>query len=180
MSEVQSSAKQRKFSLGGVSHASSGSQPTTPLAENGPWETSSTSTTRPTTGNPGHLWTPQIWNKDRPSRIAEIKPSRTGSFHDDMRSPTSTQGVGLPFEIPLEPNRKAVRSQSYSAGQLEKIGIEQQLPGYSRVKTMAPRASRGNLLGDAPRDVLSSLQEDEDDTENSSGSDDILCRPPRA
>jgi hypothetical protein len=192
LSEVQQSsaqAKPRKFSIGGASHTSSGSQPTTPMHENGPWDTSSNAG-RPGTGGSGHMWPSQIWQKDRPSRLVEVMPSPTSSIHEDLRSPTSLAVSGLPFEIPLEPNRKAVRSQSYSAGQLEKIpGMEhlQQQPGYSRMRSVAHRPSRPSMLGEGSRDMLCSLREDEDDTEDLSGSDNgyplhtttSLQNPPR-
>ena len=193
LSEVQQSSAQakpgRKFSIGGASHASSGSQPTTPLNENGPWDMSA-SASRPGTG--GTMWSSQIWQKDRPSRLVEVMPSPSGSLHhDDLRSPTSIAPVGLPFEIPLEPNRKTIRSQSYSAGQLEKIpGMEhlQQQPGYARMRSVAHRPSRPSMLGEGTRDILGSLREDEDDAEDLSGSDNgyplhtttSLQNPPRA
>jgi hypothetical protein len=101
-----------------------------------------------------------------------------GSVHDEMRSPTFQNQMpngGLPFEIPLEPTRKTVRSQSYSAGQLENMsGFENANPhaGYPRTKTgLLHRPSRPSMLGDGVRDTLGSLREDEDDLESSNGSD---------
>jgi hypothetical protein len=178
LSEVQSSAnnKQRKFSLSGQSYASSGSQPTTPSGENGPWE-GAASVTRSGVAGTSYPWNSQLWQQKDRSRLMEVMPS-SGFVHDDLRSPTfqsQPPNGGLPFDIPLEPSRKTVRSQSYSAGQLENMpGFESANPhaGYPRNKTgLMHRPSRPSMLGDGVRDTLGSLREDEDDLESSNGSD---------
>ncbi|KAE9961779.1 hypothetical protein BLS_001340 [Venturia inaequalis] len=176
LTEVQASnVKQRKFSLGGTSYTSSGSQPTTPSGENGPWDLASNGARPGTSGSASYPWNTQQWTtKDRPPRLTEVTRSPSGSLHDDMRSPTSK--VGLPFEIPLEPSRKTIRSQSYSAGQLEKIsGFENMAPNtrYAGGKPgLAHRPSRPSMLGDGTRDTLGSLREDDDDVESSASSSD--------
>jgi hypothetical protein len=175
MTEVQAStAKQRKFSLGGTSYTSSGSQPTTPSGENGPWDGANSSARPGTGGSASYPWNTQQWTKDRPSRLMEVTRSPSGSFHDDLRSPTSN--AGLPFDIPLEPSRKTVRSQSYSAGQLEKTSGFENVPPNARYAGAKPglahRPSRPSMLGDGTRDTLGSLREDEDDVESSASSSD--------
>ncbi|KAF2400198.1 hypothetical protein EJ06DRAFT_420398 [Trichodelitschia bisporula] len=182
LSEVQSS-QQRKYSLSGMSLASTGSQPTTPAGENGPWDAASHAP-RPGTSGTSFPWTPQVWQKDRPPRLAEVLQSPTSTFPDDLRSPTMREhgpNAGLPFEIPLEPSRKTVRSQSYSAGQLDKTpGFENMhQPGPYKMKTsLMHRPSRPSMLGDSGRDPLSSLREDEDDVGSSTGSDpDLRLQP---
>jgi hypothetical protein len=156
LSEVQSS--QRKYSLGGLSLASGNSQPGTPSGENG-WDSSNTARNFP--------WNAQVWQKDRPTRLNEVVPSPTNSAGDDLRSPKS--GVhgkppGLPFDIPLEPSRKTVRSQSYSAGQLEK-------PTGATRGPIVRRGSRQMLGLDGSMDNdLGSLMEDDDGESSSNAS----------
>ncbi|KAF2435820.1 hypothetical protein EJ08DRAFT_692393 [Tothia fuscella] len=172
LSEVASSTKVRKYSLGGASYASSGSQPTTPSAENGPWD-GGASIVRSGASGSSYPWTPgaQIWKQ---SRLAEVMPSPgSGSAHEDMRSPTFQNQMAnpIPFEIPLEPTRKTVRSQSYSAGQLENMNNfdGSAHPGYPRTKPgggLMHRPSRPSMLGDGVRDTLASLREDDDDLES--------------
>ncbi|QDS67732.1 hypothetical protein FKW77_005885 [Venturia effusa] len=176
LTEVQASnVKQRKFSLGGTSYTSSGSQPTTPSGETGPWDSGANGVRPGIGGSASYPWNTQQWTtKDRPPRLTEVKRSPSGSFHEDLRSPTSN--AGLPFEIPLEPSRKTIRSQSYSAGQLEKIsGHESMAPNarYAGSKPgLAHRPSRPSMLGDGTRDTLGSLREDDDDVESSASSSD--------
>jgi hypothetical protein len=179
LSEVQQSSannKQRKFSLSGQSYASSaGSQPTTPSGENGPWDVAAVA--RAGASGSSYPWGSQVWQQKDRSRLMEVMPSHV-SMHDDMRSPTFQSQMangGLPFDIPLEPSRKTVRSQSYSAGQLENMsGFENTNPhaGYPRNKTgLMHRPSRPSMLGDGMRDTLGSLREDEDDIETPNGAD---------
>jgi PSP1 C-terminal conserved region len=75
--------------------------------------------------DPSH---PSSASSTLPSQLQHFHlTSPTSSIHEDLRSPASTSiapelhsSVGvppsLPFEIPLEPNRKTIRSQSYSSG----------------------------------------------------------------
>jgi hypothetical protein len=176
LNEVQPS--QRKFSLGGVPFTSGGSQPPTPAGDSGTWDNS---------GNASRNfpWNSQVWQKDhRPTRIGEVIPSPTATFHEDPRSPGSSRDQAaisgtLPFDIPLEPNRKIVRSQSYSAGQMEKSpGLESPsaVPGGHRMSKRGPllrRTSRPSVLGmDGSGEYnLDSLREDEvDEDEDDNGS----------
>lgn len=175
MTEVQASTvKQRKFSLGGTSYTSSGSHPTTPSGETGPWDLANNGGRPGTSGSTSYPWNTQQWAKDRPTRLMEVTRSPSSSLHDDLRSPTSN--AGLPFDIPLEPSRKTVRSQSYSAGQLEKISGVDNMSSNTRYTSgkpgLAHRPSRPSMLGDGTRDTLGSLREDEDDVESSASSSD--------
>jgi hypothetical protein len=72
--------------------------------------------------------------------------SPTNTTYEDLRSPTSlsnppehyqTSSVSsLPFEIPLEPNRKTIRSQSYSSGvKRSALGRRTSRPGIFTMDT---------------------------------------------
>ena len=116
LSEVQSN-QPRKVSFS--SYAGNLSQPATPSGEHGPWPTSSTSFKPPTSNN--YPWSTQIWNadarKELPMRFSQMQQSlANGDVHvADDRDAFSA----IPFQIPLEPNRKVYRSLSYSVGQLD-------------------------------------------------------------
>lgn len=179
LTEVQST-QPRKFSVGGGSLASTSSQPTTPSGENGPLE-SSTPGLRSGAASATFPWNSQVWPKDRTSRLTEVLPSPTTSLNEELRSPTTREqppgSAGLPFEIPLEPVRKNVRSQSYSAGQMQSgefSGPENTSPYSAYSKRTATglmhRPSRPSMLGEG-REALGSLREDEDDVESSIGSE---------
>jgi hypothetical protein len=159
LSEVQSA--QRKYSLSGNSIASAGSQPPTPGLENPAWDTASGNQSRP-----AH-WNGQIWQKDRPTRITEVMASPISSAGDEMRSPQGHVGAGsLPFEIPLEPNRKTIRSQSYSAGQMDIPPGLAGAPRGAKQKRMplARRTSRPSILGmESTAEDLGAVEEDDDD-----------------
>ena len=111
-----------------------------------------------------------------PSRVNEVlaSPTTSVSTADDLRSPALREhgaSSNIPFEIPLEPIYKNHRSQSYSAGQLERDNM---LPYGGLMKTrtgLANRPSRPSMLNDGARDALASLREDEDDLESSNGSE---------
>jgi PSP1 C-terminal conserved region len=110
--------------------------------------------------------------------MAEMLASPTASVPagDDLRSPAlrdQQSGSALPFEFPLEPSRKTVRSQSYSAGQLERGSGSENMPpfGFSRSRTgITTRSSRPSMRGGG--DGLASLQEDVNDEEDSSNGSD--------
>ena len=157
-------ASQRRTSLGGASTHSfggTGSQPTTPSGD-------------AIGANP---WNAGIWSQNRagPSRINEVLASPTTLVNpaDDLRSPgprEQSANANLPFDIPLEPNFKTMRSQSYSAGQLDRDSMPP-YGGIMKSRTgLATRTSRPSMLGDG-RDGLASLREDEDDMESSNGSE---------
>jgi hypothetical protein len=158
LSEVQSA--QRKYSLSGNSIASGGSQPPTPGVES--------ATTWDTAGNQSRPapWNGQSWQKDRPTRITEVIASPISSAGDDFRSPQNVGAAGLPFEIPLEPNRKTIRSQSYSAGQLDIPPGLAGAPRGGKQKRMplARRTSRPSILGmESTAEDLGAVEEDDDD-----------------
>jgi hypothetical protein len=198
LSEVRTA--QRKYSLGGLSLASTGgnSQPPTPSAENGhPLEKASSqgqlvsslslwdsTPARPTpvTNTP---WGPaatsaaqpsSFWGPKEAPRWSEFQssPAFSSSAIDDLRSPTNTTGAdnahssataGIPFDIPLEPNRKTVRSQSYSAGQLD-LSSNPESSLFNRFKpkrnlppSLARRKSK-HIMDSGSEFDLASVQED--------------------
>lgn len=116
LSEVQST-QTRKVSFG--SFSGNQSQPATPSGEQGPWPTSNATFRSAPNGNVP--WSTQIWHaesrKELPLRFCQMQQNYAAS---DMSAADERDGVSaIPFQIPLEPNRKAYRSLSYSVGQLD-------------------------------------------------------------
>lgn len=118
--------------------ASTGSNPSTPAADQSPWAT----TTSPSLsgsiswghGGSNFPWGTGIWNtesrKEPPPRLSELSlsptmpnpPNTSTGAADEVLSPTSRTLPGdssIPFTIPLHPTPKTYRSQSYSVGQLD-------------------------------------------------------------
>src|ERR1700760_391439 len=104
--QIQSASHQPSIPKG---HPAHGTRWSSSSASIDPSHSSSTSSTLPTQLQHFHLTSP------------------TSSIHEDLRSPYSSSiapellssagaSSSLPFEIPLDPNRKTIRSQSYSSG----------------------------------------------------------------
>ena len=116
LSEVQNT-QTRKASFG--SFSGNQSQPATPSGEQGPWPTSNAALRSAPSGS--FPWSTQIWNaesrKELPLRFSQMQQNYMAG---DMNLADERDGVStIPFQIPLEPNRKAYRSLSYSVGQLD-------------------------------------------------------------
>ncbi|KAF2458590.1 PSP1 C-terminal conserved region-domain-containing protein [Lineolata rhizophorae] len=138
LSDIQSS--QRKPSLGGMSLASQCSQPPTP-GETPGW----TANARPLSKSGSLTWDTNIWS-----------PQDTTARRES---------ADLPFQIPLSPTRKTIRSQSYSVGQMER-GSPGVMHKPSR-KSMLGSEVTGDSGGDPAG--LGKVIEDED--HESEGSD---------
>ena len=192
LSDVQNTHP-RKFSFGAASLPPNISQPATPSSEQGSWSGAPTVTRAATTNS--FPWSSQIWTSDSrkepPSRLTEVLQSPTARmpfgneeesdrlYRDQRVEPT------FPFQIPLEPNRKAYRSQSYSVGQTDNDAAStgSSNSGYPRVRpsglsSVKGRRSRPSMLGDYGMDSagLGQVREDDDDDESSGGSNQGVSR----
>ncbi|KAI9844537.1 MAG: hypothetical protein M1837_005495 [Sclerophora amabilis] len=209
MSDVQS-LPQRRGSLAGASpHSPNNSHPSTPTSDSANWPGGITpgSGRSHATGS-SFPWGTGIWNNDTrkepPARLTEVLPSPTslpppGSAHflgenDLMASPPIRDHTGdstIPFAIPLQPNVKTYRSQSYSVGQLDPESnnlTPNNLPGTyftqrGRVNNAAGlqhRPSRPSMLSELSHDgtSLGRVREADDDDEDSmSGSQQGIQLP---
>ncbi len=187
LSDVQNTHP-RKYSFSGASFSSNNSQPSTPSGDQGAWS-AAPAVSRTSTAN-NFPWSSQIWGSDTrkepPSRLTEVLQSPTSAMppRDDGDLEHANRDYrnepSFPFQIPLEPNRKAYRSQSYSVGQTE---ADAALSGsgaaaYGRVRgaglsSVKGRRSRPSMLGEFSIDSagLGQVREDDDDDESSLGSD---------
>ncbi|KAF2675130.1 hypothetical protein BT63DRAFT_450110 [Microthyrium microscopicum] len=155
-----------------------GSQGHLPTPSLSHWETAP--------AKPSAAWghTAQLWPKREAPRwssdFLSTSSSTSNSYLavDDLTSPTSstTQDIhsqfsaSIPFDIPLEPSRKTVRSQSYSAGQSSfHQSPDSASPVYSRLSAKRPyppsllrRKSKATMDSEPEYDPLSSVQEVEE------------------
>jgi hypothetical protein len=185
---------QRKNSFAGSSMSPTTSHPPTPSAESGNWagghpqNGSAVGVGRTHPASTSFAWPPGggIWNsesrKEAPARFTEVLPSPTsthppgsaglGYFSNEpstfQRDTSATSNI--PFQIPLNPNPKNLRSHSYSVGQLEPDSpATSTTPGGSgrgRAQHSGShhRPSRPSMLSEMSNDGgLSQLDETEDD-----------------
>ncbi|KAL1970623.1 hypothetical protein VTN77DRAFT_4267 [Rasamsonia byssochlamydoides] len=138
LNEVPQSLPRKASLTTGGPLSSTGSNPSTPAADQSPWAT----TTSPGLsgsiswghGGSSFPWGTGIWNtesrKEPPPRLSELSlsptmpnpPNTSTSAADEILSPTARTAAGdssIPFTIPLHPTPKTYRSQSYSVGQLD-------------------------------------------------------------
>ncbi|KAI9753815.1 MAG: hypothetical protein M4579_004996 [Chaenotheca gracillima] len=211
LSEVQPLPQRKGSFAGNPPHSPNSSHPTTPTSDS-PWATGAT----PGSGR-GHAsansfpWGSGIWSadsrKEPPARLTEVLPSPTsigrmgsGGFPnvaDPLVSPSLREHAAestIPFAIPLQPNVKTYRSQSYSVGQLDPEsnnvpganGPGTYQPGRGRINPttgLQHRPSRPSMLSEFSHDgtSLGRVREAEDDDEESlsglSGSQQSLPGP---
>ena len=141
LNDFQQGPQRRTSMSGSTTFSPASSHPTTPVADQNTWTSSTAPTIRPTSGrvhssSNSFPWGSTIWNSDTqkgpPSRLTEVLPSPTtivppnsASFHgeDPLLSPRMVRDTAadsaIPFAIPLHPTPKTYRSQSYSVGQLD-------------------------------------------------------------
>lgn len=167
LSEVQP----RKMSLGAASHTSNSSQPPTPSGEFGPWGMARAAPAVNTYFNLGK----------GTSGLSDVVESPTSFTVDEqhLRSPPIRDtNPSIPFKFPEYPQRKAVRSQSYSVGQQE-AESSVSFSGRTRTNTLRHRPSQPSLLSEPPHNAtsLGLLREDEDDMESSNGSEQGVRLP---
>lgn len=192
----QTLARPRKGSFASSSMSPTGSHPTTPSGEAGPWGSHSTSSVMGgrATGPSAFPWGTGIWNdqKGAPSRLSEVLPSPTSTippgggnnsfFGPDaglaQTSPASRDpgtNPQIPFAIPLHPTPKTYRSQSYSAGQLDPENAppttmsSSAVLGRARYPALQHRPSRPSMLSEMSNDgsMLGKVKEVEDDDDES-------------
>ena len=192
----QTLARPRQGSFASASMSPTGSHPTTPSGEAGPWGSHSTSSVMGgrAAGPSAFPWGTGIWNdqKGAPSRLSEVLPSPTSTvppagghnsfFGADIglaqTSPASREpgpNPQIPFAIPLHPTPKTYRSQSYSAGQLDPENAppptmsSSGVLGRARYPALQHRPSRPSMLSEMSNDssMLGKVKEVEDDDDES-------------
>lgn len=137
---------------GSITATSTGSNPTTPSAEQSSWAANTSPGLNGSVtwghGASGFPWGTGIWNaesrKEPPPRLTELSqsptmpnPPNSSNNNDEILSPTARtmpSDSSIPFTIPLHPTPKTYRSQSYSVGQLDP----------EVVKLMAAKAAQYN------------------------------------
>ncbi|KAK3989550.1 hypothetical protein QBC44DRAFT_81536 [Cladorrhinum sp. PSN332] len=184
----------RKGSFASASMSPTTSHPSAPASDlnTTAWGSPSGVLARGHSGSGTFAWgVPNYWNdrKEPPARLSEVLPSPTSavppggsssSFFGDVghtqTSPAPREdqrSVPFPIPIPLEPQLKNYRSQSYSVGQLEPGETIPSLIAPSvvgaRVRTiphsgLQHRPSRPSMLSEMANDssVLGKVDEDED------------------
>lgn len=204
--QVSTASLARKGSFAGSSLSPTTSLPPTPSADPGGaiWGSLPASSTAigragggATGSNPSYPWNPSsgIWNNDRKdasSRLAEVVPSPTTTVPPNINSTSGLYGGDLnqsspttrdqgftspiPFQFPLEPSLKNIRSLSYSVGQRDPESLDSSYvssrgrvnrPPYSGLQH---RPSRPSMLSEMANDGSALGKVDEDEDDNSSGS----------
>ncbi|KAK4162211.1 hypothetical protein QBC43DRAFT_79745 [Cladorrhinum sp. PSN259] len=186
-------APKRKGSFASASMSPTTSHPSTPASDlnTAAWGSSSGVLGRGHSGSGAFAWgVPNYWNdrKEPPARLSEVLPSPTSAvppggssssfFGDGGLTQTSPapredqRSLPFPIPIPLEPQLKNYRSQSYSVGQLEPgetiptlmpssvLGARRAIPHSG----LQHRPSRPSMLSEMANDssVLGKVDEDED------------------